>query len=451
MQFGASLSASCLRTKSSARAATGGAGVAYVLACDAHGGAMTAGMTAFVFAGGGSLGAIQVGALDVLVRAGERPDFVVGASVGALNACYYAARPDAAGVAELSAIWRGLRRSDVFPFTWRGALNWLRGGGALFEPSALRLLIERRLPIRNLEDSAIPVHVVATSLAGEAVCLSQGAAIDAVQASAAIPIAFPPVEIGGDFLMDGAIAGNTPLLTAAELGATRIIVLQTGYACSLQAPPHGAVGRGLHALTLLIANQMQRDVRLLEGRAEVHVAPHLCPLTVSPFNFDHGGELIERSAALTQAWLESGGLERCESADVFDHKHDAMASSMLALAGMDAVSFFDSEGPKAGSSDFSLVHEGERYVFVNAANRDKFAEAPALYLPQYGGLCAFAMAQGRVVAGDPRFHQIVDGRLYFNLNAAVQKKWDANRAAQIANADLHWRTVEARGQASVSA
>ncbi|MDZ4760755.1 MAG: patatin-like phospholipase family protein [Alphaproteobacteria bacterium] len=53
--------------------------------------------TAFVFAGGGSLGAIQVGALGEIVRAGERPHFVVGASVGALNACYYAARPDVEG------------------------------------------------------------------------------------------------------------------------------------------------------------------------------------------------------------------------------------------------------------------------------------------------------------------------------------------------------------------
>jgi predicted acylesterase/phospholipase RssA len=42
--------------------------------------------TAFAFAGGGSLGAIQVGMLGVLLSAGVQPDFVVGASVGAINA-----------------------------------------------------------------------------------------------------------------------------------------------------------------------------------------------------------------------------------------------------------------------------------------------------------------------------------------------------------------------------
>ena len=91
--------------------------------------------TAFVFAGGGSLGAIQAGALAELIAAGERPDFVVGASVGALNACYFAGRPDAAGVAALEAIWRGLTRADVFPVTPGSVLEFLRGRGSLFGAS----------------------------------------------------------------------------------------------------------------------------------------------------------------------------------------------------------------------------------------------------------------------------------------------------------------------------
>jgi predicted acylesterase/phospholipase RssA len=53
--------------------------------------------TAFVFAGGGSLGAIQVGMLRVLVSEGVQPDFVVGASVGAINAAYFAGAPNAEG------------------------------------------------------------------------------------------------------------------------------------------------------------------------------------------------------------------------------------------------------------------------------------------------------------------------------------------------------------------
>ena len=85
--------------------------------------------------------------------------------------------------------------------------------------------------------------------------------------------------------MDGAIGGNTPILTAAELGATRIIVLPTGFACSLEQPPNRAAAGGLHATTLLVAHQMVRDLRQIAGTAWVHTVPSLCPLNVSPFDF----------------------------------------------------------------------------------------------------------------------------------------------------------------------
>ena len=65
--------------------------------------AATGGKTAFVFSGGGSLGAIQVGMLRVLLAYGLKPDLVVGASVGAINAGYFAAAPDAECVARLVA------------------------------------------------------------------------------------------------------------------------------------------------------------------------------------------------------------------------------------------------------------------------------------------------------------------------------------------------------------
>lgn len=60
--------------------------------------------TAFVLAGGGSLGAVQVGMLRALLASGVRPDFIVGSSVGAMNACYFAGRPDADGVETLAGI-----------------------------------------------------------------------------------------------------------------------------------------------------------------------------------------------------------------------------------------------------------------------------------------------------------------------------------------------------------
>src|SRR5258708_24842416 len=84
------------------------------------------GKTAFVFTGGGSLGAIQVGMLRVLLASGVRPDFVVGSSVGAINASHFAGAPNAAGVATLETISAGLRRADIFPFPLANSLGLIR-------------------------------------------------------------------------------------------------------------------------------------------------------------------------------------------------------------------------------------------------------------------------------------------------------------------------------------
>ncbi len=270
--------------------------------------------TAFVFAGGGSLGAVEVGMLHALVERGVRPDFVVGASVGAINAVYYAGAPDAAGVERLAGVWRRLRRADAFPVSMvRGVLGFLRGSTSLVDPSALRALIARELPYARLEDARIPCRVIASNLLdGSEVVLSTGSAVDALLASAAIPGVFPPVELDGEHLIDGGISSNTPLSTAIELGARRVIVLPTGYACALTRPPSGALAVALHALTLLIARQLVVDVLRWRERREILVVPPLCPVESSPYDFSASPALIERAAKTTRAWLAAGGLERPE-------------------------------------------------------------------------------------------------------------------------------------------
>ncbi|HXW25162.1 MAG TPA: patatin-like phospholipase family protein [Xanthobacteraceae bacterium] len=282
----------------------------------------TAGKTAFVFAGGGSLGAVQVGMLRTLLAAGVRPDFVVGASVGAINASYFAGAPDAAGVAALERIWSGLRRSDIFPFTLASALGLLRHPGNLVDPGGLRRLIETNLPYPRLEDARIPLNIMATNQQGQPVRLCAGPAVEAILASTAIPGVFPPVPIGGEALMDGAIAANTPMLLAAELGASRIIILPTGYACALKEPPTRAVGKALHAITLLITWQLMHELQRIPGDVEVHIVPTLCPLAVSPFDFSAAAELIERGARSAQHWIEEGGLtRRARPQELAPHRH----------------------------------------------------------------------------------------------------------------------------------
>jgi len=264
--------------------------------------------TAFVLAGGGSLGAVEVGMLRALVEAGVGPDLVVGSSVGALNGVYFAGAPDAAGVARLEDVWRRIRRSDVFPVGASRSVRALLGRAqSLVSPEPLRRLLEAHLPLASLEASAVPVHVVATDFTtGEEVLLSRGSAARALLASAAIPAVFPPVELDGRVLVDGGIASNTPVAAAVRLGARRVIVLPTGFSCHPDPVPREAIGAALHALNLLIARQLVSDLERFAKQVELCVVPPRCPVTRTAYDFSGTDELIDRAAASTRHWLDHG-------------------------------------------------------------------------------------------------------------------------------------------------
>jgi NTE family protein len=270
--------------------------------------AATGTRTAFVFAGGGSLGAIQVGMLKALVAHGWTADFVVGSSVGAINAAQFACEPTAAGVARLEAVWRSLRRSDVFPIApLRGFARLFSEHGYIVEPTALQRVLERHLTLARLEEARLPCHVIATDLLdGSEIVQSAGSAIEALLASAAIPGVFPARRLAGRHAVDGGVANHTPLSAAVELGATRLVVLPTGYSCTLAEPPRSAIGIALHGLNLLIARHLVAAIRHYRSIVEVIVVPPLCPLGVAPYDFASAPALIDRAQASTEDWLAHG-------------------------------------------------------------------------------------------------------------------------------------------------
>lgn len=280
------------------------------------------GKTAFVLSGGGSLGAIQVGMMRALLASGVYPDFVVGASVGAVNAAYFSCRPDLDGVTNLERIWLGLRRTDIFPFGISNLFGFIKHPGSLIDSAGLRRVIEANLPRVRIEETQIPLHIMATNQQGQAVRLSSGAAVEAILASTAIPGVFPPVEIDGEILMDGAVAANTPVRLAIELGASRIIILPTGYACALKELPRTVIGKALHAITLMITWQLMHELELISREIAVHLLPTLCPLAISPFDFSASRQLIKRAAESSAKWIEAGGLTRRASPlELAAHRH----------------------------------------------------------------------------------------------------------------------------------
>jgi NTE family protein len=262
--------------------------------------------TAFVLSGGASLGAIQVGMLEALYARGVVPDLIVGTSVGALNGAFIASRPPTAQtVKELGDIWRGVHRADVFP---PNPVTGLKGFVGLHDhvvPSTgLRRLIRRHMNVERLEQTPIPLHVVATDvMRGEEVRLSTGSLEDAILASAAIPGVLPAVEIDGRLLIDGGVANNAPISHAAELGADTIYVLPTGVACELEEPPRGALPMLLYATGLLIGRRLGTDIAEVAHSVDLAVLPPPCPLAVQPTDFSHADALIERARADAQRYL----------------------------------------------------------------------------------------------------------------------------------------------------
>lgn len=262
---------------------------------------------AFVLSGGASLGAVQVGMLRALVENGIQPDLLVGTSVGAVNAAYLGARPDAQTVEDLAEIWAGLRRHDVFPIDPLASAFGLLGRSNHFIPNTgLRSMLEKHMRYRRLEEASVPVHVVTTELkSGRAAIMTSGPAIPALLASCAIPGVFPPVTIGRRQYIDGGVANHTPMTVALDLEATEIYVLPVGYPW-LNREPTNALGMALYALARIIEQKLETEVVQNRDRASIHVLPAMDVSDISPADFGHTAELIEWGYKAGRRYLGSG-------------------------------------------------------------------------------------------------------------------------------------------------
>jgi NTE family protein len=266
--------------------------------------------TAFVLSGGASLGALQVGMLRALFERGITADLLVGTSVGALNAAFVAARPQTpAAAGELSRIWLGLQREDIFPVSLRAVVGGLCGQrDHLVSADSLRRQVRRYVGLQDLSDAPIPLHVVAFDvIEGREVLLSRGPALDAIVAAASVPGVFPPVAIGERRLIDAGVVNNTPISHAVELGAQRIYVLPTQERWRRPGPaPRRALDAAMYGIGLLLDGRLEAYVERYSSEAELIVLPAPNPTNVQPTDFDHTSRLIGAAHAASRAMLARG-------------------------------------------------------------------------------------------------------------------------------------------------
>lgn len=118
-----------------------------------------------------------------------------------------------------------------------------------------------------------------------------------------------------------------------------------------------------------------------------------------------------------------------------------LTGNPLGLHGVDPVSMFESEAPRIGDAVYTSEHEGVDYYFASEEARQLFDADPGAYLPQFGGFCAFGVYKGKKLDGDVRFADIVDGKLYLFVNAAIFEQYLANSEEVIRIAYETWPDI----------
>ena len=181
-----------------------------------------------LLSGGGAKAAAHVGALRALTEAGLAPTQLVATSMGAVIAAAFAAGLGPEEILErIGAIGtRGIVRAPWAPF---GGL-WLH---SLLRGEPLRDAIAALVPARSFAELRTPLLVTAVDLdRGDLIRFGPGGEIaplvDALWASCALPVFYPPVSLGGRRLVDGGLRGVVPFEAATDLPADLVVAVDVG-------------------------------------------------------------------------------------------------------------------------------------------------------------------------------------------------------------------------------
>ncbi len=123
---------------------------------------------------------------------------------------------------------------------------------------------------------------------------------------------------------------------------------------------------------------------------------------------------------------------------------DTVANSVIGARGYDLTSFFTSEKPAHGTGHHVATYDGVDYLFTSDENKKTFEANPEKYLPAFGGFCAFGASIGKKFVADPDVYDIVDNKLYFNLDTKIRAIWAKDIGGNIKKAESNWKTIAAK-------
>ena len=115
-----------------------------------------------------------------------------------------------------------------------------------------------------------------------------------------------------------------------------------------------------------------------------------------------------------------------------------------AINGYDSVAYFTKNAPVKGLDANTYEWKGAKWKFESQANLELFKGSPDKYAPQYGGYCAYGVANDNLVKVEPEQFTIREGKLYLNYDASVQKDWLKDIAGNNRKADAKFQSLLAK-------
>jgi NTE family protein len=222
---------------------------------------------ALVMPGGGGRGAYQVGVAKALIEGGLKFDLAFGTSIGAINATFMAQGE----FRRLEEIWCSLRQTDIFKLPSAQQIGRMLLGHKLgmLDTKPLEELLRKEADLRRIKSSPMKVRLFTTDLCSLETRLvkleevqTTSELLDALMATSAVPIAFPPRHLNGKGLwVDGGLVRNTPLRAAIDQGAEEIFMVLL-HPETVNACPTNMWGVIARLLDVVLDSSAQKELEL---------------------------------------------------------------------------------------------------------------------------------------------------------------------------------------------